>query len=63
MVLKTIETIGTIFKLAGETKPQEKKRKKKNARKKINLKQKNNQRIVPIVSIVFKKTTGAEIRI
>ena len=39
MVLKTIETIETIFKLAGETKAQEK----------------NNQRIVPIVFIVFKK--------
>ena len=45
MVLKTIETIETIFKLAGETKPQEKNK----------AQEKNNQRIVPIVFIVFKK--------
>ena len=54
--LKTIETIETIFNLLVKLSI------KKKTQEKNKSQEKTNQRIVSIVSIVFKKKQGAELR-
>ena len=65
MVLKTIETIETIFKLAGETKPQEKNKAQEKTIKELFLLsllslKKTPRAEIRIIAIVFLKTARSE---